>query len=75
MTSPSMQHIALASAYLCPNCNSIGNWSVRCPACASSALLSLATILDRKTTSSTGVVREFNQATNTHRLEPLRRIA
>lgn len=43
----SMQHIALASAYLCPNCNCIGNCSVRCPACASSAVLGLAGVLDR----------------------------
>jgi hypothetical protein len=43
----SMQHIPLASAYLCPNCSCIGNCSVRCPACASSALLGLAGILDR----------------------------
>jgi hypothetical protein len=42
-----MQHIPLASAYLCPNCNSIGNCSERCPACASPALLGLANVLDR----------------------------
>ncbi len=44
----SMQHIPLASAYLCPNCSSIGNCSARCPACASSALLALAVVLDRQ---------------------------
>ena len=44
----SMQHIPLASAYLCPNCSCIGNCSARCPACASSALLALAGVLDRK---------------------------
>ena len=42
-----MQHIPLASAYLCPNCNCIGNCAERCPACASPALLALANILDR----------------------------
>jgi hypothetical protein len=42
-----MQHIPLASAYLCPNCNSIGNCAERCPACASPALLGLANVLDR----------------------------
>lgn len=42
-----MQHIPLASAYLCPNCNCIGNCAERCPACASPALLGLANILDR----------------------------
>jgi hypothetical protein len=43
----SLQHIPLASAYLCPNCSCIGNCSARCPACASSALLGLAGILNR----------------------------
>ena len=38
----SLQHIPLASAYLCPNCSSIGNSSKQCPACASPFLLSLA---------------------------------
>ena len=44
----SMHHIPLASAYLCPNCSCVGNCSERCPACASTALLSLASILDRE---------------------------
>ncbi len=44
----SMQHIPLASAYLCPNCGCVGNCSERCPACASTALLGLASILDRE---------------------------
>ena len=44
----SMQHIPLAAAYLCPNCSCIGNCSDKCPACASSALLGLASVLDRK---------------------------
>jgi hypothetical protein len=43
----SLQHIPLASAYLCPNCSSIGNSSKQCPACASPFLLSLAGVLDR----------------------------
>jgi hypothetical protein len=42
-----LQHIPLASAYLCPNCSSIGNSSKQCPACASQFLLSLANVLDR----------------------------
>jgi hypothetical protein len=44
----SMLHIPLASAYLCPNCCCVGNCSERCPACASTALLGLASILDRE---------------------------
>jgi len=47
MTYPNMQHIPLMSAYLCQDCNSIGNCSAQCPACASSVLLSLAGVLDR----------------------------
>jgi hypothetical protein len=43
----SLQHIPLASAYLCPNCSSVGNSSKQCPACASPFLLSLAAVLDR----------------------------
>jgi hypothetical protein len=44
----SLQHIPLASAYLCPNCSCIGNSSKQCPACASPFLLSLASVLDRE---------------------------
>lgn len=47
MTIATMLHIPLASAYLCPNCNCIGNCSRQCPACASPSLLSLANALDR----------------------------
>ncbi len=43
-----MQHIPLASAYLCPDCNCIGNCAGQCPACASPILLALANVLDRK---------------------------
>lgn len=43
-----MQHIPLDQAYLCPNCNSIGNDSTRCPACANPHVLALAAILDRQ---------------------------
>lgn len=48
MTRVSMQHIPLASAYLCPDCNCVGNCSSQCPACASSVLLALAGVLDRE---------------------------
>jgi len=47
MTIASMLHIPLASAYLCPDCSSIGNYSAQCPACASPSLLCLAIVLDR----------------------------
>lgn len=43
-----MEYFPLVSAYLCQDCNSIGNCSKQCPACASTALLGLAVVLDRK---------------------------
>jgi hypothetical protein len=43
-----MQHIPLASAYLCPDCNCIGNCASQCPACASPVLLALANVLNRE---------------------------
>ena len=43
-----MQHIPLASAYLCPDCNSIGNCAEQCPACASFILMGLAKVHDRE---------------------------
>jgi hypothetical protein len=47
MTFVSMQHIPLTKAYLCQDCNSVGNCAVQCPACASEALMGLAGVLDR----------------------------
>jgi hypothetical protein len=47
-----MQHIPLASAYLCPDCNCIGNCAEYCPACASPVLLGLANVLDREVGSN-----------------------
>jgi hypothetical protein len=48
-----LQHIPLKSAYLCQDCNAIGNSSRRCPACASEVLLSLAGVLNREETKAT----------------------
>ena len=48
MTSPMLQHIPLKSAYLCQDCDCIGNSSVQCPACASTALLGLSSVLNRQ---------------------------
>jgi hypothetical protein len=42
-----MEHIPLTSAYLCPDCNSIGNCPAQCPACSCEVLLSLSVVLDR----------------------------
>jgi hypothetical protein len=48
MTLDVRQYIPLASAYLCQDCDSVGNSSMRCPACASEVLMGLAGVLDRK---------------------------
>jgi hypothetical protein len=43
----SMQHIPLTSAYLCPDCDCVGNSSRQCPACACEVLIALAGVLNR----------------------------
>jgi hypothetical protein len=48
MTYPKMEHFPLTSAYLCPDCNCVSNCAVRCPACASQVVMSLAGVLDRE---------------------------
>ena len=47
MTFHSMQHMPLSNAYLCQDCNCIGNCAEQCPACASLALMGLAGVLNR----------------------------
>ena len=49
MTRVSLQqHIPLMKAYLCQDCNAVGNSAMSCPACASSVLLGLAGVLNRE---------------------------
>ena len=48
MPTPMLQHIPLSSAYLCQDCNSIGNCARQCPACASEVLMSLSAVLNRE---------------------------
>ena len=44
-----MTQIALASAYLCAECSTVGDSAMQCPACgAQHGLLSLACGLDRE---------------------------
>jgi hypothetical protein len=45
-----MEHIPLSSAYLCQDCNCVGNCARQCPACASEVLMNLAGLLDREAT-------------------------
>lgn len=42
-----LQHFPLRSAYLCQDCNAIGNNANQCPACASEVLMSLSVVLNR----------------------------
>jgi hypothetical protein len=44
----SMQHMPLTSAYLCQDCDCVGNCAMQCPACASNALIGLAAVLNRE---------------------------
>src|SRR5712672_2880206 len=48
MPTKSLQHMPLTSAYLCQDCNSIGNCARQCPACASEVLMGLAGVLNRE---------------------------
>ena len=48
MTYETLQLIPLSSAYLCQDCNCVGNNPIQCPGCASAALLGLAQVLDRE---------------------------
>lgn len=48
MTSAMMNHMPLNSAYLCQDCDAVGNSSTQCPACASQVLMGLAAVLNRE---------------------------
>lgn len=48
MTINTRQFFPLAKAYLCQDCDCVGNNSMRCPACASQVLMGLAGVLDRE---------------------------
>ncbi len=47
-----MEYFPLESAYLCQDCENVGNCATQCPACASSALLSLSSVVNRESESS-----------------------
>jgi hypothetical protein len=48
MKPVSMQLIPLSTAFLCQDCNCVSNCYSQCPACASSVLMGLEPILNRK---------------------------
>jgi hypothetical protein len=45
--SMEQQSMPLTEAYLCQDCDSVGNSSMQCMACASEVLMGLAAVLDR----------------------------
>jgi hypothetical protein len=47
MPNPKTEYFPLASAYLCEDCQCVGNTAIRCPACASTALMNMALVLNR----------------------------
>jgi len=60
MTHSKMQHIPLKSAYLCQDCNCVGNCASHCPACASAVLLNLSGVLDREGPSEENHARTYS---------------
>ena len=55
-------HLPLRQAFLCANCQHIGNSNQACPACGDkTSLISLAGILNREQMITTSVKPEFRQ--------------
>jgi hypothetical protein len=46
MTKDISQHFPLTNAYLCQDCESIGNNAMHCPGCASDVLMPLEGVLN-----------------------------
>jgi hypothetical protein len=59
MNSPMLQHIPLKSAFLCQDCDCVGNSATRCPACASNALMNLAAVLNRNEVEADVAMNSF----------------
>lgn len=59
MTRDALQHIPLAGAYLCQDCNSVGNSAMNCPACASTVVLGLASVLNREEAHTAGTIAQW----------------
>jgi hypothetical protein len=77
MSLCTMQYFPLSSAYLCQDCDSIGNCAVQCPACASRALMGLANVLDRnseeKPQSRTSCVPDLASYHSSHVARPFKK--
>jgi hypothetical protein len=48
MTAAMMEYFPLKFAYLCQDCENVGNCARQCPACASTALLALSCVVNRE---------------------------
>ncbi|MGD0829821.1 MAG: hypothetical protein ABR907_02680 [Terracidiphilus sp.] len=59
MTFETREYIPLTNAYLCQDCDSVGNNSMRCPACASEVLLGLAGVFGRVEEAQTSNLVQF----------------
>ena len=70
MKISTLQHFALQSAYLCPDCNTIGNCANQCPACASRTLMGLSAILDREIVEERKPVAQMPSAHALPRYKP-----
>ena len=53
MPVTNMQHFPLTNAYLCQDCNCVGNCPMQCPACASGTLMGLSVVLNREAEDAT----------------------
>jgi len=49
----------LSESFLCQDCNMVGNCSTQCPACASSALMSLNNVLGDVEATGEAVLSEY----------------
>jgi len=58
-----LQHIPLKSAYLCQDCDCVGNSATHCPACASTALMNLAAVLNRDEAAADFSIASFAYVT------------
>lgn len=58
--SAELVYLPLRQAFLCENCQHVGNSSRACPACGDkTALISLAGVLNREQTITTSFKQEF----------------
>jgi hypothetical protein len=60
-------HFPLSAAYLCQDCNAVGNNASRCPACYSRVLMGLSSVLNREEeVKVTSVENSYQKHLDTH---------